>query len=72
MQSHLWLINSNFQEALSDQLRSLPNLNKPSILQNMNVISASQMAPNRASGDALKNIILDYTCEWPLEIIIDK
>ena len=29
------------------------------------------MAPRQA-GDALKNIILDYTCEWPLEIIIDK
>lgn len=74
--NQLYMINGNFQEALSELLqRSLSNLNKRAVMESMNVnFEETRRAPagERAAADCLYNIKVDYNCEWPVEIVIDK
>lgn len=74
--NQLYMINGNFQEALSELLqRSLSNLNKRAVMGSMNVnFEETRKAPagERAAADCLYSIKVDYNCEWPVEIVIDK
>lgn len=74
--NQLYMINGNFQEALNELLqRSLRNLNKHTVMASMNVtFEDSRKIPTaqRNSSDCLYNIKVDYNCEWPIEIVIDK
>lgn len=75
MHGHWYIINANFQEALREQLScSLPNLSKAHIFSNMSVTKEEKVARQflKSSTDVLKLIKIQYTSEWPLEIVIDK
>lgn len=75
MQTHWYMINVNFQEALVELLeRSLPNLNKHQVMNNMNVAQEAKMAKRfmKSSTDLLRLLKIEYSSEWPLEIVIDQ
>ena len=69
------MINVNFQEALDELLEvSLPNLNKTQVSNSMNVIQEGKLAKKymKSSTDVLRLLKIEYSSEWPLEIVIDK